>query len=102
LTSRTLERPTTCKFGAPTLTGGKSSNTKDQASLTSKTTKHLMFLVEQIKKVKPLLYMESMVRSTKDGELFILTKLIRFKRRDLTKILDGMSTDHSTWSQDFQ
>jgi hypothetical protein len=53
-------------------------------------------------KDKKLLFIKDIMAGTKDGELFILTKLPRKEPRDMTENMDSTSIDHSTSDQDFQ
>ena len=53
-------------------------------------------------KLKLLSCGRDMEERTRNGTSFMLTKRKRFKRRDLSKIMDSMPTDHSTLCQDFQ
>jgi hypothetical protein len=39
---------------------------------------------------------------TRNGKLFILTRLKQLRPRDLTRTSDSISTDHSTSSLDYQ
>jgi len=97
-----LEEPTTCKYGAPTQDGSRSSDMLANNSSTSKTKKHLMFRVQKMLKDKLLSFMDHTTRSTKDGELSILINPKRSQLKDSTRNSDSISTDHSTLSQDFQ
>jgi hypothetical protein len=59
--------PATCKSGAPTQDGTKSSHMKDNTSSTSKARKHLMFTQTKMKKEERLLSGEDIMVQTKDG-----------------------------------
>jgi hypothetical protein len=65
--SKALEELTTCKSGAPTQDGTKSSHMKDNTSSTSKARKHLMFTQTKMKKEERLLSGEDIMVQTKDG-----------------------------------
>jgi hypothetical protein len=72
----------TCKFGALTLDGGNSSNTLDPNSLTSRMpTRYLMLKEEKMRKDKLWVFGVTIRASIKDGESFILIKLIRQKQK---------------------
>jgi hypothetical protein len=66
----------------PTLTGGNFSDTKDNTSLMSKTIRHLMLKEEKMQKVKPSGSGEDTMVSTRDGELYILTRRTREEQRE--------------------
>jgi len=97
-----LERPTICKSGAPTQDGSRSSFMRDNTSGTSRTRRSLMFQEPRMLKDKKLLFTASALELTRDGELSILTKPRKSQLRDLTKISDSTSEDHSTLFQDSQ
>jgi len=90
------------KSQAPTPTGGRSSDMKESISSTGQTVRHLMFQEEKTLKDKQFGYGRSTVEPTRDGRFSILTKLQRLQRKDSTKNLDSISTDHSISDQDFQ
>ena len=60
------------------------------------TEKQLMSMEAKMKKEERSLFGRDTMELTKNGRLSILTKPTQFKPRVLTKILDSMSTDHST------
>jgi hypothetical protein len=91
-----------CKFGAPTQDGSKSSNTEDSNSLTSKTTKHLMFIKTKILKDKRLLSGRDITDGIRDGESSIWTNPERKVQRDTTPNSVSTSADHSTLDQECQ
>jgi len=91
-----------CKSQAPTPTGGKSSDMKESNLSIGITERHLMFQVEKILKDKQFGYGRSILMPIRDGKFSILTKHQRFQRKDSTKSMDSISTDHSTSNQDFQ
>ena len=98
------EKRTTCKSGAPTLDGSNysSMSPRKNNSSTGQMAKHLMSMVERMKKEDKLSFGASIMELTRDGEYFILTKLKKFNPRDLTKTSDGTLTDHSTSNPDSQ
>jgi len=61
-----------------------------------------MFQEPRMLKDKKLLFTASALELTRDGELSILTKPRKSQLRDLTKISDSTSEDHSTLFQDSQ
>jgi len=81
-TLRTPEIPTTCKYGAPTPTGGKSSSMKVNTSSTGRTEKLLMYMEEKTKKEDQLSSGANTVEPTRDGRSSILIKLQRLQRKD--------------------
>jgi hypothetical protein len=96
------EKPTTCKSGAPTQDGGKSSDIEDGTSKTLRTTRFLMLLEEKMLKVKRLSSGEDTTNLTKDGELPMLTKLESIKRVVFTETSDGILIDLSISDQECQ
>ena len=62
-----LEEPTTCRSGAPTQDGSRSSSMLMNISSISKTEKHLMYMVEEMKKLDQSLFGTNMVKLTRDG-----------------------------------
>jgi hypothetical protein len=97
-----VEEPTTCKSGALTLDGGRSSSIKENNSSTSKTTRFLTLKVVRMKKDTQLEFGPTMEETTKSGLLFTLIRLKRLRRRDSTRTLASIEIDHSTSDQDFQ
>jgi len=89
------------KSKAPTHNGSRSSDIKENNSLMRKE-KHLMSMVDKIKKEEKLSSGADIKELTKDGELSILTKQRRLQKKALTMTSDSTSTDHSTLSLDFQ
>jgi hypothetical protein len=92
----------TCKSQAPTLNGGRSSNTEDRTSSTSITRRLLMSMVEKILKDKRLLSGRDTTELTRDGLLSILTKQRKKLVRDMIENTDSTSTEHSSSDQDSQ
>jgi hypothetical protein len=97
-----LEKPTTCKFGAPTQDGGKSSDTPEETSRTSKAERFLMFQVVKMLKAKRLLSGANTTKPTRDGQLSMLTELPRKRLLDLIDTSVSKLTKHSTSDQDSQ
>jgi hypothetical protein len=98
-----LEELTTCKSGAPTLDGSRSSNIETHISATFKTKIDVLMSVEaKMKKADQLSSGRSTEELTKDGRLYIKMKLKRFKKKDFMKTSDGTLTDHSISFLDFQ
>jgi len=80
LISRTLEEPTTCRSGVPTLNGGRSSSIEMNTSATFNNPRNaLTFMVERMKKEDKSLYGTSMVEPTRNGRLSMKRMLKRFK-----------------------
>jgi hypothetical protein len=100
LISKTLAKPTTCKSGAPTLDGGKSSHIQMSTSSTFRTRNALMSMVEEMKKVDKLSFGTNTMVQTRDGRLHTLMKPRRKLLKDLMKNSDSTSTDHSTLDQE--
>jgi len=100
--SNLLVEPTTCRCGAPTQDGSRSSSIQENNSSIPRTTRSLKLLVRRILKVKQLAFMETIVVSIKDGLSDILTKLTKNQPRERMMNLDSKSTDLSTSDQDFQ
>jgi hypothetical protein len=97
-----LEELITCKSGAPTPDGSRSSLTEMNISAISKTKTDVLMSVEaKMKKEEKLLSGRNMVVPTRDGRSSIKMKLRKFKRRDSMKTLAGIAADHSIWYQDF-
>ena len=91
-----LEEHKTCKSGALTQDGSRSSSMKTANSSTGRAARSLMS--EELRMLKDN-KLESGVTTranTKCGQLSILTKQRVHKPRALTKISASMSTDHST------
>jgi hypothetical protein len=91
-----------CKSQAPTLTGGRSSDMKENTSSTGRTTRYLMLITQRILKDKQFGYGRNTVKPTRDGQYSILTSNQRFQRKDSTRNSASTSTDHSISDQDFQ
>jgi hypothetical protein len=87
---------TTCKSGALTLDGGRSSGIRMSNSSIGRTTKFLMLKEERMKKEELLVYGATMEATIKSGLSSMLTKLARLKIKDLIKTSDSTETDHST------
>jgi hypothetical protein len=97
-----LVEPTTCKSGAPTLDGSKSSSTRIANSSTGRTVRSLMLQEVKMKKVKQLEFMVIIEARTNNGKLSTLIKQTRLLLRELTMTSVSISTDHSTLDQDCQ
>jgi hypothetical protein len=100
--SRMLEELLTCKSGALTQDGSKSSSTRTINSSTGNPLRCLMCLVPRTRKDKLFKYTVTTVERTNNGMSFILTRLMDLKLRDSTKTLVSMWTDHSTSDQECQ
>jgi len=72
LTSKGLEDQATYKSGTQTMDGGNNSSIMVQISLTSRTTKFLILLEEEIEMGKMWLFGKDTTVLIKDGELSIL------------------------------
>lgn len=97
-----MEDQATFKSGALTLDGGRSSHSRENTSATSSNKIDVWLLRDP--RMKKQLLLESrreLMELTKDGKFSTLIRL-QLRLRDLIKILDGKSIDHSTSSQDFQ
>jgi len=105
-TSRTLERLETCKSGAPTQDGGKFSKCKVNSLSIQPTTRFSKSPHRKMMKELLLLLTTGMVTKTimptKDGRLYISTKLKQLELRASTKSSVSTSTDHSTSDQECQ
>jgi hypothetical protein len=97
---RATENHQICGLQAPTQNGGRSSDSKDNTSSTSKTRRQLMSSRIRMLKDKRLLSGRDTMDSTKDGELSILTRRVRAQPRVTTKTSDSTLVDHSTSDQD--
>jgi hypothetical protein len=99
-----MEVARTCKSQAPTPTGGKSSDTTTRPNHSSMLTKKIRSLklkeAKMTKEAKLLLVTNSRTLLIRDGRLSILMKHPRFNLRVLAPTSDGISTDHSTLSQE--
>jgi len=62
------------KSKAPTLNGGRSSNTEENNSSTSRTAKLLMYQVEKMLKLNQLLLTRDTTEETRNGKLSMLIK----------------------------
>jgi len=82
--------------------GGKSGGEEESTSLTSRTIRHLMSIKERMLKDNRLLHGKSIMAGTRDGELSMLTKLLRLDPRDMTVNGASISIDHYSSDQDFQ
>jgi hypothetical protein len=69
-------------------------------SATSKTKDALMLLELRMKKEPQLVLQRRLRKPNRDGELFILTRLMMNKTRDFPRTSDSISTDHSTSDQE--
>jgi len=72
----------TCKSGAPTQDGSKSSSTRTTNLLTGTTTRSLMLKVAKTKKDTQLEYGQTIEENTNNGQLFILIKQRVLKLKD--------------------
>jgi hypothetical protein len=93
-TLRTQEKLLTCKSGAPTQDGGRSSNTEEKTSSTSRTRRLSMYMEEKILKDKKLSSGEDTTNLTRDGELS--TDLEKKEHLDTTETLVSTSIELST------
>jgi hypothetical protein len=100
LISKTLERPTTCRSGAPTQDGGNSSSIKVNTLSTGKMVNALMSQEEKMLKDKQSLYGIDTMVPTRDGRSSMLIQL-SLRLRDSMKNSDSISTDHSILSLNF-
>jgi hypothetical protein len=91
-----------CGLQQPTLAGGRSSGEEENTSSISRTRRHLMSIKERMLKDKRLSSGRSIMDSTRDGELSMLTNQPRRDPRDMTRTSDSTSTDYSTSDQDSQ
>lgn len=92
----------TCKSGAQTPDGGRSSLIRVNTSVTSnRLTDVLRSRALRTKKVHTLESPTEPTEPTKDGESYTLTSQ-QPKLRDLTKTSDSKSIDHSTSCLDYQ
>jgi hypothetical protein len=82
LISRVLVELTTCKSGAPTLDGSRSSSMRMVNSSIGPTRRYLMSLDLKMRKVKQLESLETTEDQTRNGKFFILTRLKRLLLRD--------------------
>jgi hypothetical protein len=89
------EEPTTCKSGAPTQDGSKSSCMLMNISATSRIRNAWMLQEARMLKVKQFKFMAEIIIQIKGGRLFIKIKLTRLLLRDLIKNLVLKSIDHS-------
>jgi hypothetical protein len=96
------EELTTCKFGAQTQDGSKSSFMLMNISVILKTRNALMLLEAKMKKDKKFKSMEEPTMQTKDGRSSIKINMKRFQPRVSIKSLVLRLTDHSILSQTSQ
>jgi hypothetical protein len=82
--------------------GGRCSGEEVNTSSMPETTRHLMSTKERILKDNKQLSGRSIMDSTRDGELSMLTKQRRKELLDGITNTDSTSTDCSTSDQDFQ
>jgi hypothetical protein len=99
---RALVEQATCKSGAQTLDGGRSSNMRIIKLSTSPITRFLMSQDLRMKKVAQLVFKTTMEEETRNGKFYTLIKLIKLEQRVSTKISDSISIDHSILDLDFQ
>jgi hypothetical protein len=71
-------------------------------SLIGPTRRHLMSMVEEMKKEEKLSYGVNIRVQIRDGMLSTLIKLNQFKPRDFMRTSDSISIDHSTSDLDSQ
>jgi len=95
LISTAQERATTCRSGAPTPTGGRSSNMRVNTLSTGRMEKFLMSKEERMLKDKQFGPGRDMVELTKDGRSSILINLVKNQLQDLIKSSVSTSADHS-------
>jgi hypothetical protein len=89
-------------FQELTQIGGRSSYSKENTSLISKTRRQLMSIRTRILRDKRLSSGEDTMAGTKDGELSMLTKQRRKEVQDGIQDMDSTSIDHSSSDQNFQ
>ena len=70
------------KSKEPTLNGGRSSNTEENNSSTSRTVKLLMYQVEKILKLNQLLLTTDITEETRNGKSYMLIKLQLLRPRE--------------------
>jgi len=75
---------------------------KENNSSTGQIIRHLMSMVEKMKKEEKLSSGPNILETTRNGMLYILTNLRTSLRKELMKSSDSMSIDHSTLYPDFQ
>jgi predicted DNA-binding protein (MmcQ/YjbR family) len=91
----------TCRSGAPTQDGGKSSSIRIANSSTGTTTRSLTLEEVKTKKDNKLEFGAITEVDTNNGKLFILIKQRAHKPRVSLKTSDSISIDHSTSFQIF-
>jgi hypothetical protein len=94
--SRIPEEPATCRSGAPTPIGSKSSSIKTTSSSTGQTTRFLMSMTQRTLKDRELESRTTKMLGTNNGKLFILTRQRILEAKDSTRSLVSTSIDHST------
>ena len=97
-----LERPTTCKFGAPTKIGIKFSSSRMSTSSILKTRNLLMSSKQKMKKVKESKFMAKTMELTRDGRFCMLMNKRRLQLKVKVKNSVLKSIEHSTSSPDYQ
>jgi hypothetical protein len=95
-----LEITRTCKSGALTPTGGKSSSLKESNSSMLSTTRYLTLKEAKTMKELPSLFMITEEPKTRSGMLSILTRQRRRTSRKSEKTSDSQLTSHSTSDQE--
>jgi hypothetical protein len=97
-----LEDQTTCIFGTLTLDGSNFSSMKMDSLSTSKTTRFLMSLEEEMLKVTMFKSGERMVQKLKSGQFCMKIKSKEEEDEELTSNSILKSTDHSILFQNCQ
>jgi hypothetical protein len=97
-----VEEAITCKSGAPTLDGGRSSSMRESNLSTGRTARSLKSKATRMKKDMQLASGPTMVATTKNGQFCTQTRLTRLSRKDLIRTSVSTETDHSISDQDFQ
>jgi hypothetical protein len=98
---KTQETHKTCRSGAQIQDGGKCSSLRRTNSSTGRAARSLMSKEAKTKKDKQLVFLETMEEKDSNGKLFILTRLMVHKPKELIKTLASTLTDHSTSSLNF-
>ena len=101
-TSKTQEGPLTCNWLAPTPAGSNSSNTKEETSSMSRTTRFLMSQEQEMPKVKTFKFITDIIVPTSDGTSSISTRRRKILPEESTDGSDSITTDHSTLCLDCQ
>jgi hypothetical protein len=92
----------TCKSGALTQDGSKSSSMRTANSSTGPTARSSMLKEEKMLKDKQSVFGVTIEESINNGKLSILIRLMLLQQRALIRTSASILTDHSTSDQDFQ